>query len=1052
MEVNLMVCFLFLIFWQTFMETHALCDISCTCEASDSDDVVAKCNGKNIKHIPVHLPGNTTKLYFSGTNIRTLQKGAFAIYPFLTELFFRDTASEPCKLETIEAGAFDGLPRLETLGMIGCGHLTSIGSGVLTTFQNLETLHIYRSGLKAVPDLSQFRTLNPDMNGIMIEIDFHNNRIAKIHTEDFFGVKTDLLKLEENQIKKIEAHAFRNATIVSLSLNMNSDLKDIDENAFDDITHLNKLDLSHTKISSLPTKGLSELRHLILKVTPSLKHFPSVLEFRKIERAELTYPHHCCAFINPEKQNPSAWKAKQAQEMINKACALSTSPSPTTPGILKPSSLPSDTKDINKFGDILDRETSRQNREKRQSFDGFGDIVKLLNDTDTESGTGFSSSDLFGNFKPPSGMNDKNVGSAIHNVMFHKSTVSINENLTQRADCGEIYIYNRNVACTPEPDAFNPCEDVMGYEWLRVTVWFVLLAALLGNSVVLIVLTSSRGKFTVPKFLMCNLAFADFIMGVYLILLASIDVRTLGEYFNHAVKWQNEGGCQAAGFLSVFSSELSVFTLTILTLERWYAISHAIHLNKRLKLRQSVALMILGYTFASVLALLPLVGISSYGNVSICLPMRAESGVDIGYIVSLLIMNGIMFLAICFCYISMFLKVKGSASTRRSNDATIAKRMSLLVFTNFACWAPIAFFGLTASAGVPLIDITNSKILLVFFYPLNSCANPFLYAILTKQFRKDVFILLGKFGICVERANMYRGTMTSRTLSNSRGHKDSTSHRIHRRSESVLTHISGTNQNSKYCVNGIPKVHPSHRESSEAQPFIERKSHIDRAAEFANKEPMLAGEDVILDSWDNSESNEMQKPPNPRYIRSVSDYVSLNAKKLPDKHHSRTRASIDTFFSSSTDTTYVSDNSHSQDDVWQIRKDCLEQRNMVKDKDIETSVIDSKNSYPVFPVDEDVSFSQQNCYTVSADLDESDAYQRAIREETVSKNGDNKVLIKSLSKPVNSTFHELRSRFRRSPSLSSLDETNEMRLLANTQIDRTCDYEEKNTEMMSGDV
>jgi hypothetical protein len=60
------------------------------------------------------------------------------------------------------------------------------------------------------------------------------------------------------------------------------------------------------------------------------------------------------------------------------------------------------------------------------------------------------------------------------------------------------------------------------------------------------------------------------------------------------------------------------------------------------------------------------------------------------------------------------------------SDMTVAKLMALLVFTDFACWAPIAFFGLTALAGHPLIDAPHTKILLVFFYPLNSCANPYL--------------------------------------------------------------------------------------------------------------------------------------------------------------------------------------------------------------------------------------------------------------------------------------------------------------------------------------
>ena len=46
-------------------------------------------------------------------------------------------------------------------------------------------------------------------------------------------------------------------------------------------------------------------------------------------------------------------------------------------------------------------------------------------------------------------------------------------------------------------------------------------------------------------------------------------------------------GCKMAGFLGVFSSELSVFTLMVITLERFYAITHAMHLNKRLSLKHA---------------------------------------------------------------------------------------------------------------------------------------------------------------------------------------------------------------------------------------------------------------------------------------------------------------------------------------------------------------------------------------------------------------------------------------------------------------------------------
>ena len=104
----------------------------------------------------------------------------------------------------------------------------------------------------------------------------------------------------------------------------------------------------------------------------------------------------------------------------------------------------------------------------------------------------------------------------------------------------------------------------------------------------------------------------------------------------------------------------------------------------------------------------------------------------------------------------MYISIISQKTRATINDMTIAKRMSMLVITDFVCWAPIAFFGLTAVAGYPLINVPNSKILLVTFYPLNSCANPFLYAILTKQYRRDFFILLSRYGLCTKQAMAYK--------------------------------------------------------------------------------------------------------------------------------------------------------------------------------------------------------------------------------------------------------------------------------------------------------
>lgn len=214
---------------------------------------------------------------------------------------------------------------------------------------------------------------------------------------------------------------------------------------------------------------------------------------------------------------------------------------------------------------------------------------------------------------------------------------------------------------------------------------------------------------TVTKFLMSNLAFADLCLGLYLLLIAAIDAHSIGEYFNYGYDWQygelhrdcigqhldeNSSqstfctgfGCQAAGFLTVFASHLSVYTLCIITLERWYAITNAMHLNKRINMRTAVIIMLGGWSYACLMSALPLMGISNYSSTSICLPMEARDTWDVAYLVVIIANSGLAFCFIAVCYGQIYMSL-GEATRQAHRHAsrtemTVAKKMALLASTD----------------------------------------------------------------------------------------------------------------------------------------------------------------------------------------------------------------------------------------------------------------------------------------------------------------------------------------------------------------------------------
>ncbi|KAM7159530.1 thyrotropin receptor isoform 2-T2 [Molossus nigricans] len=624
-------------------------------------------------------------------------------------------------LKTIPSHAFSNLPNISRIYL-----------SIDTTLQRLESHSFYNLSKMTHIEIRNTRSLTYIDPGALKELPLLKflgifNTGLKIFPDLTKVYSTDvlfILEITDNPyMTSVPANAFQglcNETL-TLYLNKNKYLTVIDKDAFGGAySGPTLLDVSYTSVTALPSKGLEHLRELIARNTWTLKKLPISMSFLHLTRADLSYPSHCCAFKNQKKIR----------------------------GILE---------------SLMCNESSIRSLRQRRSVDVLnGPFYQEYEEDPGDHSAGYKEDSTFQDTHPHyyiffEEQEDEIIGFGEKLKNPQEETLQAFDSHYDYTVCGG----SEDMVCNPKPDEFNPCEDIMGYKFLRIVVWFVSLLAVLGNVFVLVILLTSHYKLTVPRFLMCNLAFADFCMGLYLLLIASVDLYTHSEYYNHAIDWQTGPGCNTAGFFTVFASELSVYTLTVITLERWYAITFAMRLDRKIRLRHAYAIMVGGWVCCFLLALLPLVGISSYAKVSICLPMDTETPLALAYIILVLLLNIVAFIIVCFCYVKIYITVRNPQYNPGDKDTKIAKRMAVLIFTDFMCMAPISFYALSALMNKPLITVTNSKILLVLFYPLNSCANPFLYAIFTKTFQRDVFILLSKFGICKRQAQAYRGQRVS---------------------------------------------------------------------------------------------------------------------------------------------------------------------------------------------------------------------------------------------------------------------------------------------------
>ncbi|KAK7895861.1 hypothetical protein WMY93_021186 [Mugilogobius chulae] len=640
------------------------------------------------------FPVNTQELWLLETKLSSVPQDAFAYLLNISHIYiFNDNT-----LRHLEKYSFYNLPRVRHIQFTSIKTLAFIDSKAFKNLPFLKYLGIIDTGIRIFPELQHIHSFQEDFILEIVE-----NALVKVMPANALnGISESavIVMLHSNGLREIQRFAFNGSCLEEVYLQRNMYLDQIDEFAFYGVNcGPTLIDISETKVRSLPSIGMEAIEKLQAKTTWTLKVLPPLRTFIHLQHAELTYPSHCCGLKMLKR-----WMGLSEMAMCNLSKSLLTPRDSTTPLL--------------------------------ESYD-YDDI------------------DL-----QPAHVSNLHVCSECeNNAPF---TVEFpTENSYESFDfalCNGLGA-DMELMCTPVSDPFNPCEDVISQNFLRPLVWMVSLLAVFANLLVMLILLTSQQKLTVTRFLMGHLAFANFCMGTYLLILASVDIYTRSRYYHYAMVWQHGAGCSLAGTLSVFACELSVYTLTLISVQRWYAIFNAMRLDNKMRLRHAVVLMLIGWSVCGTMALLPVVGVSSYQKVSVCLPMDTESTAAWLYVVLLLMLNVIAFLVVCLCYLHIYCMVHNPQHQSSKYDTGMAKRMAILIFTNFLCLVPICFYGLSAVLHQPLITVTDSKVLLVLFYPLNSCTHPFFYAILTKGFHQDILMLLNRMGLCQKQAHLYRSQL-----------------------------------------------------------------------------------------------------------------------------------------------------------------------------------------------------------------------------------------------------------------------------------------------------
>ena len=710
--------------------------------------------------------GDLEILSLRDNELSSIQVGSLANLTRLRELRLYSN-----KLSVLEAGVFDGLGDLEILSL-GDNELSSIQVGLLANLTRLRKLYLYSNKLSVLEngvfdglgDLEILSLRDNELSSIQVgllanltrlrKLYLYSNKLSVLEAGVFDGLgDLEILALRDNELSSIQVGLLANLTRLRKLYLYSNKLSVLEAGVFDGLGDLEILALWRNKLSIIETlvfQDLSQLTQLSL-FSNKLVHLNMLVNANMCLLTDLDVNSNILRTLHPNTfqcmasleyllldQNKLTHLDSQLFHELNSLQEL----------VLADNFIHSLPYMI--FKDLLNLQLLDLKNNRLHKLPKIYHMTNLKEMKITGNLLKWITSQTFDNLR----------------------SVQIYVDQPEVCLCYASNITKCNYAL-PLSGYFT-CDRLLA-EKAGMIIMFVLgFCAIFGNAGVLFKKLIEKRENKVQSLLIFNLAMSDLLMGIYMIIIASVDVY-YGNYFPiNSETWRKSNLCRSAGAIAIISSEASVIFITLLSIDRFIGIRYPYTLHK-LRVKSTCLTALVTWIFTLIIGVIASalagVNVDFYDNSHVCIGLPFVQTEDYKYqernisssrwyeryqdelaavdtvrsaisegqspglyfsVALFLGFNLLCMLIIIFCYVLLVKTVSETSedvgrSREMKEQIKLTARVTAIVMTDVCCWLPIILMGILVQSGAVELEAKVYVWTVMFVLPFNSTINPLLY-------------------------------------------------------------------------------------------------------------------------------------------------------------------------------------------------------------------------------------------------------------------------------------------------------------------------------------